>query len=255
MQILTDMMMDVTTGSEGTAISAKIKNIDTAGKTGTTNDSKDRWFTAYTPYYVGSVWVGYDKQKELNTNGNPSAKLWKAVMEKVHANLEPAKFEKPVDVVEVEVCKDSGLLPTELCKKDIRGSRVYTEYFISKIGTIPKEYCSTHVYYEVCPDTFKLANPTCKRLVGTINLVRLNRNYPEGEPAKEPKDYIYEIPKTYCDFDEHYCPVDENGNWITSSYNASADNNYYYYYNENEITNNNIENINDTDDTALQWWD
>ena len=66
--ILTDMMMDVTTGSEGTALAAKIKNIDTAGKTGTTSDSKDRWFTAYTPYYVGSVWVGYDMQKELNTN-------------------------------------------------------------------------------------------------------------------------------------------------------------------------------------------
>lgn len=216
--ILTDMMMDVTTGSEGTALSAKIKNIDTAGKTGTTSDSKDRWFTAFTPYYVGSVWVGYDIQKELNTNGNPSAKLWKGVMEKVHANLAPAKFAKPANVVEVEVCKDSGLLPTELCKNDKRGSRVYTEYFNAKNGTIPTEYCSTHVYYEVCPDTFKLANPVCENLVGTIKIVRLNRNYEEGQPVAKPEDYAYEVPNTYCDFEDHYCPMDEDGNWIYNPY-------------------------------------
>ncbi len=220
--ILTDMMMDVTTGSEGTALSAKIKNIDTAGKTGTTSDSKDRWFTAFTPYYVGSVWVGYDIQQELNTNGNPSAKLWKASMQKVHENLEPAKFEKPEAVVEVEVCKDSGLLPTDACRNDKRGSRVYTEYFNSKNGTIPTEYCTTHVYYDVCPDTFKLANPMCKHLVGTIKIVRLNRNYEEGQPVKEPEDYAYEIPSTYCDFEDHYCPVDENGDWIFSTYTTPS---------------------------------
>lgn len=243
--ILTDMMMDVTTGSEGTALSAKIKNIDTAGKTGTTSDSKDRWFTAYTPYYVGSVWVGYDIQKELNTNGNPSAKLWKGVMEKVHADLEPATFTKPDGVVEVEVCKDSGLLPTEACKDDKRGSRVYTEYFNSKNGTIPTEYCSTHVYYEVCPDTFKLANPMCKHLVGTIKIVRLNRNYAEGEPVSEPEDYAYEIPHTYCDYENHFCPVDENGDWIFSTYNPSID----FENNEDDE---------DDDDTngnlGIYWW-
>ena len=216
--ILTDMMMDVTTGSEGTALSAKIKNIDTAGKTGTTSDSKDRWFTAFTPYYVGSVWVGYDQQKELNTNGNPSAKLWKAAMAKIHEDLAPAKFTKPANVVEVEVCKDSGLLPTELCKNDKRGSRVYTEYFNAKNGTIPTETCSTHIYYEVCPDTFKLANPVCEDLVGTIQLVRLDRKYEEGQPVVHPEDYIYEVPHTYCDFEDHYCPIDEDGNWIYNPY-------------------------------------
>lgn len=240
--ILTDMMMDVTTGSEGTALSAKIKNIDTAGKTGTTSDSKDRWFTAYTPYYVGSVWVGYDMQKELNTNGNPSAKLWKAVMEKVHADLKPAQFTKPTGVVEVEVCKDSGLLPTELCKNDKRGSRVYTEYFNSKNGTIPTEYCTTHVYYEVCPDTFKLANPVCKDLVGTIQIVRLNRNYTEGQPVTEPEDYAYEIPHTYCDFEEHYCPVDENGDWIINRYDP------WNSYEEDD-------GKEDEEDSGLTWWD
>ena len=139
-------------------------------------------------------------------------------MAKIHEDLAPAKFTKPANVVEVEVCKDSGLLPTELCKNDKRGSRVYTEYFNAKNGTIPTETCSTHIYYEVCPDTFKLANPVCEDLVGTIQLVRLDRKYEEGQPVVHPEDYIYEVPHTYCDFEDHYCPIDEDGNWIYNPY-------------------------------------
>lgn len=209
--ILTSMMQDVVTGSEGTARVTKINNIDTAGKTGTTNDTKDRWYSAFTPYYVGSVWVGYDKQKTISTSVNPSAKLWKAVMEKVHEGLPAATFTKPSGVVQVEVCVDSGLLATELCKKDRRGTRVYTEYFNSKNRTIPTEYCTTHKVVEVCPDTFKLANPTCLNTVGTVGIVFIDRGY-ETEPSRLPEDYAYEVPKTYCEF--HYCPQDEEGNYI-----------------------------------------
>lgn len=247
--ILTDMMMEVTTGREGTALSAKIKNIDTAGKTGTTSDSKDRWFTAFTPYYVGSVWVGYDIQKELNTNGNPSAKLWKAAMAKVHEELPAAKFAKPSGVVEIEVCKDSGLLPTELCKKDLRGSRVYTEYFNSKNGTIPKEYCSTHVYYEVCPDSFDKPNPVCEDLTGKATIVMLDRHYDKtGNPTVEPEDYYYEVPNSYCYLSEHYCPVDENGNWI---YNP-----YYQEENEESYEENMDKEYNDTEEeNSYLIWD
>ena len=212
--ILTNMMMDVTTGSEGTARVTKIKNIDTAGKTGTTSSSKDRWYTAFTPYYVGSVWVGYDQQKTISTSVNPSAKLWKAVMEKVHDGLPAATFSVPTGVVKVEVCRDSGLLATDLCKSDRRGSRVYTENFNSTNGTVPTTYCTTHEMVQVCPDTFKLANPTCLQSVGTVGIVFVNRHY-ETAPSRLPEDYAYEVPSTYCDF--HYCPVDENGNYIEPS--------------------------------------
>ena len=33
-----------------------------------------------------------------------------------------------------------------------------------------------------------------------------------------PEDYIYEVPHTYCDFEDHYCPIDEDGNWIYNPY-------------------------------------
>lgn len=210
--ILTDMLRTVTTGSEGTGTLARLDGIDVAAKTGTTSDDKDRWFTAYTPYYVGAVWFGYDQPKFINVSSNPGTKVWKAVMSKIHKDLPDAKFEKPTGVVSVEICRDSGLLASELCKNDQRGSRVITEIFNSKNGTIPTETCNLHEYVAVCPDSFKLANPNCLNTVGTINIVFVNRHYEEGQPTVEPWDYLYEVPKTYCSV--HYCEQDENGDWI-----------------------------------------
>ena len=36
-----------------------------AGKTGTTNSSKDTWFCGYTRYYTTAVWVGYDTPRSM----------------------------------------------------------------------------------------------------------------------------------------------------------------------------------------------
>ena len=53
---------------KGTGEKAKVTNVDTAGKTGTTQivngpstGAKDSWFVGYTPDLVGAIWVGYDK--------------------------------------------------------------------------------------------------------------------------------------------------------------------------------------------------
>ncbi|MDR2665660.1 MAG: hypothetical protein LBC21_05220, partial [Oscillospiraceae bacterium] len=60
-----------------------------AGKTGTSGDSKDRWFSGFTPYYTASVWTGYDAPENIVVvgRGNPASKIWKKVMELVHADL------------------------------------------------------------------------------------------------------------------------------------------------------------------------
>ena len=74
----------------------------------------------------------------------------------------------------------------------------------------------------MCPESFKLPNPTCKATSGTINIVFLDRGYEEA-PSKLPKDYDYEAPHTYCEY--HYCAVDEDGNFIdnNSRYEDYAD--------------------------------
>lgn len=59
---MTDILQDAVTN--GTGRSAKLGNMPSAGKTGTTTDSKDRWFVGYTPYYVGAVWTGFPSQQK-----------------------------------------------------------------------------------------------------------------------------------------------------------------------------------------------
>ena len=230
--IVTNMLQDVINGSEATGGSARLQNMNVAGKTGTSNDSYDRWFAGYTPYYVGSVWVGYDTQKTVNMSGNPAAKIWKAVMEKVHKDLENKPFTKPSSVVTAEVCADTGLLATDICKADRRGDRTKTEIFAK--GTVPTEECTLHKYVAVCPDSFKLANPTCLSSVGTINLVCIDRNY-EEVPSKLPKDFEYEAPSTYCEY--HYCAKDENGNYIEpekDDYEDLYDDRYDWIFNDED---------------------
>lgn len=61
---------------------AQSSQIPAAGKTGTTNDSKDGWFCGVTPYYTVSVWVGYDTPKTLDSLYGSSypASVWKDAM-------------------------------------------------------------------------------------------------------------------------------------------------------------------------------
>lgn len=96
-----DDMIDIMKGvlTHGTARSIKWYNdtdIEAAGKTGTTNDNKDGWFCGVTPYYTISVWVGFDKPREMNSlygNSYP-ATIWKNSMLSITDGLETKSFEK-----------------------------------------------------------------------------------------------------------------------------------------------------------------
>jgi penicillin-binding protein 1A len=62
----------------GTATAAKKLGRPAAGKTGTTNDSKDAWFVGFTPDLVTGVWVGFDADRTLGkaTGGKLAAPIW-----------------------------------------------------------------------------------------------------------------------------------------------------------------------------------
>lgn len=125
--------------SYGTATSAKISGMQTAGKTGTTTSQRDRWFGGYTPYYVGVCWFGYDSTYTLSgVRGNPATNLWKAVMTRIHKDLPNASFEKPSEdrgFTAVRYCTLTGLLPGNGCETEIG-------YFYK--GDKPKKTCSGH---------------------------------------------------------------------------------------------------------------
>ncbi len=74
--------------SKGTGTSAAIRTV-AAGKTGTTNDSKDAWFTGYTCNLTASVWMGYETPEEMDSykgrsvaGGTFPAMIWRDFMNK-----------------------------------------------------------------------------------------------------------------------------------------------------------------------------
>lgn len=174
----------------GTATSAKIPNMDTLGKTGTTSDNYDRWFVGATPYYVGATWFGYDNPQAVrNVSGNPAQTVWTNIMKQIHEELEPAKFEDPTNFRWVSYCKDSGLLPCEYCSQDVRGSRVGS--MLLAVEDIPTETCNLHVQVPIDTTTGGIATVYCPiESVKNIVLLDLTRL---ADKAVALNDQVYTV--------------------------------------------------------------
>ena len=155
---MNELLQDVV--KSGTGTSARFSNMAIAGKTGTTSDNYDRYFVGYTPYYCAAVWCGYDQNEKISYAGNPSITMWKKVMSKIHADLPYKSFDKPSSgLSKVTVCMDSGLLATDACKCDLRGSRVHTVEVAT--GTGPTESCNLHKMIQYCTEGKCIAGPNC----------------------------------------------------------------------------------------------
>lgn len=166
---INDMLTNVV--NSGTGTEARFSGMTIAGKTGTTTDYMDRWFVGYTPYYVAAVWTGYETPEVMKYSGSqPACYLWKKVMEKVHENLENKSFYTLENLQTVSICQDTGLLSTEACAADIRGSRVLT-YQVAA-GTVPTSRCDCHVMVTICNYSGNLASEVCDdtRKVGVLDL-------------------------------------------------------------------------------------
>lgn len=145
--LLTSAMQDVVTGAYGTARQTALSNMPVAGKTGSTEYRRDHWFIGYTPYYTAGIWFGFDDNtpiRDRTWDYYGQQRLWKKIMEQVHANLERKEFEVPSTVQKSYVCAKSGKLATNRC-----ASRTY-EYIAT--DNMP-EYCDECVYTYVPPET------------------------------------------------------------------------------------------------------
>lgn len=192
--------------NNGTGGSAKFSGMTIAGKTGTTSDNYDRYFVGYTPYYVAAVWTGYDSPEKISYSGNPAITMWKKVMQKVHEDLPNKQFSTPSTGLEtVEVCTDSGLLPTDACRADVRGS-AHVHTVTVAAGTAPTEYCNLHTMVDYCTEGKCLAGEYCPEesvtQVGVLDYVR--EDYGESIKADDDAYLLVNMQKAV---EETGCPV------------------------------------------------
>jgi len=152
--LMASMLSDVI--NAGTAYRARQMGftLPAAGKTGTTNDYVDAWFVGFTPKIVTGVWVGFDQPKKIIDNGyagDLAVPIWAAFMKKATKGAKPEWFERPANVVGVNVCRVSGKLPSQGCESVIvpastgqleKRSMVYTDFFVK--GTQPTDTCPLH---------------------------------------------------------------------------------------------------------------
>ncbi|MFT3714243.1 MAG: PBP1A family penicillin-binding protein [Archangium sp.] len=114
--LVTDLMRGVVQG--GTGVPAQRLGKPAAGKTGTTNDSFDAWFTAFTRDLVTSAWVGYDLNPHplgrYETGGRAALPIWLAYMMKALDGRSQPEFAPPpqLSLIQRRIDKKSGRIAT-----------------------------------------------------------------------------------------------------------------------------------------------
>ncbi|WP_228530688.1 MULTISPECIES: penicillin-binding protein 1A [Myxococcaceae] len=109
--LATSLMRSVV--EEGSAMAVRELNRPAAGKTGTSSESKDAWFSGYTRDFVASAWVGFDDGTPLGsteTGGRAALPVWLDFMRGAHQGLPVRDFDPPQGVVLVRVDPATGLL-------------------------------------------------------------------------------------------------------------------------------------------------
>ena len=146
--------------TNGTGRAANFRgDLDICGKTGTTDEDKDRWFVGYTPYYVGVVWTGYDQPKTIGGGANPAIPVWTKVMTAIHKSRAAKSFDAPEATTATAYCMKSLKLPNDHCALYDSGSQIRYENFPP--GEAPTETCDIHQQIFVDTSTGMLAHEGC----------------------------------------------------------------------------------------------
>jgi membrane carboxypeptidase/penicillin-binding protein len=136
--VLTDMLRSAIEHGTGRSVRTNGFTRPAAGKTGTSNESRDAWFAGFTPHLLTIVWVGFDDNEKLGlTGGQASAPIWANYM-KCLGDMEPnLDFIAPPGVVMKTIDRRNGLLATEFC--DARD--ITREIFVEGTEPITESSC------------------------------------------------------------------------------------------------------------------
>jgi penicillin-binding protein 1A len=127
----------------GTGTKANMPWWTVAGKTGTTSDFSDAWFAGYSSGVCCVVFLGLDRKKSMGIGmegAHAALPIWMEVMQAAR-EIYPSHFrewDKPDDIVEMRVCRYSGLLPRPDCPQYSRTMTAFIK------GTEPTHHCDLH---------------------------------------------------------------------------------------------------------------
>ena len=131
--LITDIMKDVV--RQGTATRAlQLGRTDLAGKTGTTNDFIDAWFSGFNNQTMTSVWVGFDQPRSLGnaeSGARAALPIWIEYMATATAGQPNTVLEKPDTIVSRQINKTTAKISSEL------DPNAFTEIFAAR--TAPDE--------------------------------------------------------------------------------------------------------------------
>jgi penicillin-binding protein 1A len=100
--------------ARGTGTAAQRIGKPVAGKTGTTNDSRDAWFVGFAPDLAVGVYVGFDRPRNLGrqaTGGSVALPIWVDFMSAALEDAPATPFRTPAGVRLVRIDAETGLLP------------------------------------------------------------------------------------------------------------------------------------------------
>ncbi len=108
--LITSMLQEAITSGTGRK-ALQLGRKDLAGKTGTTNDHFDAWYTGYNRDLVVTTWVGFDEPKSIGEYAvNTALPMWIYFMEKVLHNVPESPSQQPDGIVSVKIDPITGLL-------------------------------------------------------------------------------------------------------------------------------------------------
>lgn len=227
----------------GTASAITLKNdVDTAGKTGTSGDDRDRLFIGYTPYITAGIWCGYRNSGASVASAYPNhIKIWDKVVTSIHNELLYDAADESMRVFSTqglqirEYCKDSGKLYSPICAKDPRGVRLERGYFSP--DNVPNGLCDRHVPCRYDFLTSAVASDKCpEEYICEVALLNIKRSFPKEIIITDAEYVFYDTDGTIDYGDSYDIPYFkyyiEDGEFVGRGRRRKQFNSYCYIHSE-----------------------
>ncbi|OQA05004.1 MAG: Penicillin-binding protein 2D [bacterium ADurb.Bin400] len=143
-------------------------NRPVAAKTGTTSDYKDAWTVGYTPSISVAVWVGNSNGVKMKTGADGSivaGPIFHRFIESALEGIEPEQFERPENIVEVEVEKYSNKLPSQY-------SREFTKDIFAS-WQVPTDKDDIHLPMNLCKGLNKKAPEDLPQVLTEVRVITI----------------------------------------------------------------------------------